>query len=275
MDIFNIITYSINAIRKHPKFLLPTIIVTILGTIAGLILAAYIITSPTLLHRATTLSDALSAFPLVIQKIMPALAIFVVIFFFIGAFVQGTYVMLCSKWRSKEVSIKWAFGATSSRYMDLLLFSILIFAISAALIAIFLLPAAYIGFSAFSGGANTPPMVLLGTIFLMILLILLFAIAAVIVSVFLFVSIPLILLKRRGPLQALKESYAICRKDFANILVLLIANAILIGAIEVVGSMFQVIPIIGTIIYIIISIFVSSYSQMIPTMYYIEIYKKK
>ena len=274
MDILNVIALSMKAIKKHPRFLLPAIMVTILGTIVGLILVAFILISPTLSHRATSLDASLSTLPLVMQAIIPALAIFIVIFFFIGAFVQGTYVMLCSKWRSKEVSIKWAFSATSSRYVDLLLFGILISAIYVSLIAIFLLPAAYIGFSAVSGSANPSPSALLVTIFLILLLILLFAIAAVIVSVFFFVSIPLILLKRRGPLQSLKESYAICRKDFVNILVLLIANAILMGAIEVVGSMFQVIPIIGTIIYIIISIFVSSYSQMVPTMYYTEIYKK-
>ncbi len=279
MEVFNAIIYSIKAIRNHPKFLIPTIIMLAIGIIAMIVFVAIILTSPLLLHKIVTLSASTSVLPSVIRDLIPTLAIFFIIVFLLGAFVQGVYVMLCSKWRSNQASISWAFRSTSGRYVDLLLFNIIVFVIFAIIAAVFLLPLVYVGYNSImvpiAVGARPSPAPVIGFMLLALVLLLLFAIAAVVVSVLLFVSLPLILLKDMGPVQALKRSYAIGRENFADILVLLIANGLLIFAIEIVGSLFQIIPIVGLVIYILISIFVSAYSQMVPTMYFIEVHKKK
>lgn len=275
MDVFDVIINSANTIKEHPKFVLPTVLVLVLALVLGLVFSVFAIMHLSL--TAHQVSD-ISALVPYLKGMIPALALMIVIFFFINVLIQGVYISLCLRRMSKTVSLSWAFGAAAGRYRDLLLFSIVALAIFLAVSAVFLLPVAYIGYNSllipYLNGAHASASAIIWFAVLALVFVILYAIAMITVSVFLFAGAPLVVLKRIGPMQAFRESYAIGRKDFANILVLLISNAILIGVVEMVGSAFQIIPILGIIIYIIINLFVSAYSQLVPAMYYLTFYKK-
>ncbi len=276
MEIFDVIISSLKTMKGHPKFVLPTVLVLVLALALGLAFTFLAIANLSAIHAHAALS--VSALLSVLKTMVPSIALLIIIFFFIGILIQGVYISLCSKRNAKNVSLSQAFGAAAGRYRDLLGFGIIAAAISLAAAAAFLLPVAYIGYNSlllpYLNNVHVSASSAIGFAIVALVMLVLYAVAIATISVLLFAGAPLVMLKGRGPVQALRESYAIGRKDFVNILILLIANAILIGAIELVGSIFQTIPILGAVIYVAISIFVSSYSMLIPPMYYLTFCKK-
>lgn len=199
----------------------------------------------------------------------------------IGIIMQGMYVSIAQQGLRGRVSLGRALDFAVKRAKDLFLFNLAAIAIvavvTAAVVMLFMGSieslASYVnGYSQGTGTASAVSLVLrmVGTL-LPILAV--FWLAMFVIGIVLYQAVPLIALERMGPIGGMKRSYAIARKRYLSIIFVQFIGILIFGALYMVQGFFNLIPFVGWIVSIAISVFGSAWMQMIPTLFYFSYVK--
>lgn len=275
MSITETISNMFSAIKAHPKFMIPELILVVLGTVVGIVAAIAIILGAGGLHSSALGSS--STLKLVVS-LLPIIIIAAIIFFLIVIFFLGWQILLCSKWEDKKVSLSVTMGMVSKRYPSLLAYEVIVLLVGIVVLLIFGLPLLSALYNSVwiphTQGVKIAQGTILGLIGEFAILGILGLIAYVIIAVLFLFGPPIVMLENSSAIEAIKKSISIGKKNFLGILAFLIVNVIVIGVMEIITALIGIIPILGQIISILFGIFISTYATMIPTMYYITDYKK-
>ena len=140
MDIFNVVTSSINSLKRNPKLLLPSFIlvifaVVVMAALSGLFLRA-------IPGQVTSNHQLYSRLVLAVTSIAPVLILFAFIVFLAGVLVKGMYIDLSYNLRKfpKRPSLRHSFRMAMFRYKDLLEFEVIAAIVCLVLVLILLGP---------------------------------------------------------------------------------------------------------------------------------------
>ena len=276
MEGIDVLSNIYTALRKHPIYFLPQLIFTILLVL--MILAVALPLSSSLIAQnitnSTSSSAAVTALATSFVATLPDFLVVGVIMFLAIVLFNGMYIDLVSKWKNASASLSESVNATISRFVDLFLYYLLISVIEAAIFFIVFAPSIGPFLNAIgspSSAASTAwigaGLGLLGSAAVCVVL------SVILVPLF-FTAPVIIMLENKGPIKALRESIAIGRKDFFGILgvlvVFVVAYLIIAGA----ANAIAVIPVVGPLLNLVVSMFLPILSYLIAPMYYVTFVKK-
>ncbi|MDE1767958.1 MAG: hypothetical protein KGH64_02380 [Candidatus Micrarchaeota archaeon] len=283
MDAVDVIKNTFKALKTHPIYVVPFLAYAL---VLGMLVLALIVlpllslsgagtSGPTLTHSAAQIVAVLGT-------LIPGLIILFVAIILFSPVISGMYVYLVSKWNENQVSLSDAFNVSLNRVVDLLLYMILYGIVSIAVFGIAFSPfiASLIGIaanSALTSSSSVPSSnsaAVVGLLFSLGISVILAVIAALIMGPLFYTAIPIVVIEKKGPINALKASIEIGKKDFFGILALMVLSGIVTLIVEFILNIINIIPIIGTIVFIIGYIFILTFTMMIPTMYYITLVQK-
>ncbi|MHB1829917.1 MAG: hypothetical protein ACYCO0_00830 [Candidatus Micrarchaeaceae archaeon] len=277
MDIFDVISNSAKAVKDHPKYLVPAFFIMLLGFVLGGILGISLLTSmPSHISTGQSIYTKLLSMGIYMG---PLITLLFIIICLSSIFVNGMFIDLCYKWKSKKVSLAGAFAVAKTRYKELLIYAVVAFAINAALAAILLLPVVFIGYNnviyPYLNGIQIKSSGFI--VFLAALLILgaLYIIAEIILSILLWLGPPMVVIDRMAAIPALKASIAAGKKDGVRIFLTMLALGIITAGFVVVTSIIQIIPVLGAVLALILDIAFATFTAIIAPMYYITFFKSK
>ncbi len=277
MDIATVVVSSLRAIRRHPRFLVPALFYLIFALgISAVLSSLFLSAIPGHVAAQNQLQTRVGT---AFAKIAPIAVVIGVILFLVGIAVKGTYIsMVQDQKRLKKLSIRRSFEVAVSRYWSLFAFEVISVVAELVVAAIFLVPLIYL-----AEGAIIYPylnkIAISGPSFLgfsaaALVLLLLYFIFAIIVTILLWLGSSIVVIEGSGAAASLKRAVAIGKSDFMRIFGTL-AIAYLISAIALlVSRAFQIIPVIGVLVSLIITIGIMAFVEVLAPMYYLDFHKK-
>lgn len=280
MEGIDVASNIFTSIKNHPKILVPQLVYLI---IIGIAAAALII--PPLASVATSINSTAQTTPSgtavigllasAISQLIPSLIILVIIGALFGVILQAMYTDMASKWKNNDFSLSDSFGVALSRFVDLFIYTIILTVIELVIVLILFSPtiaALYkIGASGIAPQTTQLVQILAGAL----VSVLLGIIVAIILAPLLLAAPAIIVIEKKGAIAALKSSIDLGKKDFFGILGVLVIAACVYAVFYVLIILVDIIPYIGVIITLILSIILSSFLYSVAPMYYITFGQQK
>ena len=277
MDISEIITRSFNDVLSAPSVLLPSLIVFVLifAAAAATILLAMAFSGIGILSAISSFShlrasSAAMGAPTVVHTFLQAMLgvaysiavlciILAVVSFIAYVLLNGIIIAMGDQlYRKARLDIGRAFRLATSKYLSLLGAGIAV-----SLLILLVIGAAVLGIvSAFSAMGAIGGMFSAMLIVITLIVVLLFA------SIFFFQVSAAIILENKSAIGGLRRSIEIASRNKLNIFALLILMSVIAGAIEFVGALLALVPVLGWIIAALMGIFVSVWLGVIPAYFY-------
>ncbi len=275
MEGIDVLSNTYAALKKHPIYILPQLIFTILLVL--MILAIALPLSSSLIAQNitnnTSSSVAVTALATSFVATLPDFLVVGVIMFLAIVLLNGMYIDLVSKWKNASASLSESVNVTLSRFVDLFLYYILIFVIEAAILFIVFAPSIGPFLNAIASPLSAASTAWIGASLGLLGSAAVCVVIGVILAPLFFTAPVIIMLENKGPITALKESIAIGRKDFLGILgvlvVFVVAYLIIAGA----ANAIAVIPVVGPLLNIVVSIFLPILTFVTAPMYYVTFVK--
>ncbi len=278
MDIFNVVTSSINSLKRNPKLLLPSFIlvifaVVVMAALSGLFLRA-------IPGQVTSNHQLYSRLVLAVTSIAPVLILFAFIVFLAVVLVKGMYIDLSYNLRKfpKRPSLRHSFRMAMFRYKDLLEFEVIVAIVYLVLVLILLGPLFLLAQGSiiipYLNGLAITSSALFSFLLAALVLIAVFAVLSLAALILLWLGPCVVVLDGKGAKEALMASVSIGKKEPLRIFGILVIAYLISAAAMLVSRWLQAIPVLGVIISFIIGIGVMSFIELIAPMYYLAFHKK-
>ena len=267
-------------LKNHPKVLVPQVVYLIIVIILALALlvpplasigASMNSTAPNTPTGAAAMAFVFST----LAQLIPQLIVLVIISALFGLILQGMYIDMATKWQSKDFSLSDSFGVAVSRYLHLFIFLIILTVIEAVIVFVLFSPTIYTVYNIATSSAAPPPTQVLQIVAGALVSILLGFVAFVILAPLLFTAPSMIVIDRKGAIEALKSSIALGKKDFFGIIGVLFIAACVYAVFYVLIILLDLLPYIGVVLTLILSLILSAFLYSLAPMYYITFGKKK
>ncbi|MDE1860171.1 MAG: hypothetical protein KGH72_00450 [Candidatus Micrarchaeota archaeon] len=312
MSVFDVVWDAFNILKNYPVVIVPYLILIGLSFIVGLILAVAIFASVAqqfhsgnaLFHSGNMMANLTQNYTLnatnssfnstfagtaagrmamesLLQDLwvlLPSLIIVVLIFYVIGVFINIMYIDMAAQAFAKKPVLGAAFDTAVARFLSVLGLSLIylavyliVFGILALLLFGTQISAITNLMSSAGSGANTGqwvPLLVTGVVFVILALVI-----GIILGILLYNGYAVAVLERLGPVDAFKKSIDIGRKRFWNILGLFALIILITLGYIAVYFLISLIPVIGSIIDIVLSIVFGVWSTMLPATFYMEYVK--
>lgn len=226
-------------------------------------------------------TNSTAAMGAIILNELPALfliGIIAVVFLLVAAvFLEGMMISFAMQGLKGKISLEEAFGVARNRFWSLLGFTLLYGVIEIIIVTIVIVVLFSVG--VFAGTTSTTTsssgsalQVLAGVGLLIIGVI----VVLVILSILFFLGNVLVVVDNLGAIQAFQKSIDYGKKMAGTILVLIILLALINAGFSVVSFILtSVLSFVGSIIEVVLSLFVSSWLAMVPAVFYLEYVKKQ
>lgn len=263
MGVLKVLSFPIRLMHRIPKVVLPSVLIWI-PLIMFNALFVHVIARSQVFNWISFMQGMYSAemWEKVLSFIVPYAALGILIILIslgINLFLKCTYVSIIQQSRRRKVSLSKAFSTAKSRFWSLVwtYFLLLVLYISAFIVL----------FIVFMVLALLGPVGVVLDVFLV-----LFVVVGLLASmVLIFLIDPIVVLEKKGGLEAIERSVNIVQKSFLQALVVIIASFLLIFFVE---WLFMSIPGIGSSLSYLVRLFTMAYAMSIPATFYF-VYKKK
>ncbi len=270
-----IISRSINAIKEHPKFLLPYLGLIVASVFIGIFVAVAVIIYLSTSASSSTVSMHILS---VIITLLPLFILAAAFIFLVYVYLNGVYISMASLYVANgNPSITKALSASAARFKDLLILEIIVsfaYLLSAIVILYPVIGPAQSLISAIQSGAGHIMAHLLEFVSYSFMFGIIYIAVAIVLSILFFVAPPMVVLGKKGPIDALRESINIGKNNCMYIFILLLLSFLVILAVDLIIAVFSIIPLLGTIINLILSMFIGVFSMLIAPIYYLSLMKK-
>lgn len=264
----DVVQQSIYAIKNHPKLLLPQLVLLVVAGLSAFALIVPLVLQLGLAQNSTAMPTPQVAAQTIVQLI-PNFIILILIALVVGMFVIGIYADAATKLNKPEISLQDTFSVSASRFIDLMLYSILITVIEIAVFGLIFSPSISTIIKFLQSGGVVPSQAAITSFVVGLLGSILVSIVLVIIGApLLFATIPLIVIERKGPIQALKASISIGRKDFLGILGVFFIFLLFYCVADTISIILRHIPFIGFIFSLAVSVFIGAVGALLAPIYY-------
>jgi len=256
--VFEVIEYSFNLMKNHPKILLPQVLIWLV-TVSATTMIYFAVLDLIPLIPQLTAQD-----PAVLTQIFSVLGNYLYPLFFVItlAWLVNTYVQVVypditkQAFTKKNIQLNQAFSVASSKFLRLLWTQIVLFLLLIGVVSVSVM--------IFIVLAIVSPII--ATIILGLVLF----VAIVYVFPGLFLLVPVVVLENRVGLVAIKRSFQIAKGRVLSIWILIVILAIFIGLISLVTNL----PGIGIILILPISAITSTWMVLLAPTFYFVVEKK-
>ncbi len=269
MEGIDVVSNCLAAIRKHPIFLVPELVLTIFAALLAFALIVPLTAS--IIGQSSSLNATISPAVAIatIVQLIPNFIILIVIVAVASLILEAMYIVLVSKWNESTASLTDAFSIALSRFFDLFLYSLLILVIEGVIALILFAPS----ISTLAPLISNPSLAttnmwaqfLLGAIGSILIGVLI----GIILAPLLFTGATIVVLEKLGPIKAFMASIEIGKKDFVGILGVYLIFIITYIIIYVISVVLGLIPYIGAIFTLALSILLGTFAYLIAPMYYV------
>jgi len=285
MDTFDVIGDSFNAIKQHPKYVIPAILFSIVFLAGAVLIVVSLIFGAS--HSSITsgswlplsLHNIKAELPVIFSALLPALIPFIIVIFLLGVLIKGTYIDLAFKSKNKKASILESMHVAVSRYAPLLAYEIVVAIMDLAIAAIFIVLILHFGYNSvimpYLNNIAISPSAFIGFVTAAIILGIVYVVVSVAISILFWLGPSIIVLDNKGFRQALAASFNTGKKDAIRIFIVMLLAGVIAGVAIDIASLLRVIPILGAAIEFIVNVVVMAFVQLLAPAYYLRFYKKK
>jgi hypothetical protein len=272
VGIKSILGNSFDLVRHNLKIGIPSILFSALISIIAVVFiggafvgSAFSGNISAIIHGTATTQAILQ----LATTILTAFAALIVVAYLIGILLCGTYVAIAEQGCKKQgINLGRAFGVVKANYLRLLGAGLVFFVIELIVLAVFgaLFYGVYL--------MHSPVLdVTAGALLAIVALI-----ACVIIDIFAFQVYAVVIIEKRGSIDAVKRSIEIGMSKWRNILGVIIALILVaIGVtivIDIIGVVLALIPILGTLLSVVVNFILSAlltaWIELVPVYFYHE-----